>query len=242
MEKVHIGTSGFYYDHWIGCCYPEGISKRELLPAYARTFPTVEINSTFYHFPRQSSLLHWLEVTPDDFQFSLKAHRSITHYHRLDSGDLRAFIHQIKPLRPKLGVILFQLPPSLKIDLPLLDAFLSELPRGYRCAVEFRNDSWLDDVVFELLALHNVSLCINDFDRKETPWIATAEHVYIRMHGPLGRYRGKYPAAALERLAQEMISLRESGKELYCYFNNDMEGFAWENARELEALIGEAGR
>jgi uncharacterized protein YecE (DUF72 family) len=242
MEKVHIGTSGFYYDHWIGCCYPEGISKRELLPAYARTFSTVEINSTFYHFPRQSSLLHWLEVTPDDFRFSLKAHRSITHYHRLDSGDLRAFMHQIRPLRPKLGVILFQLPPSLKLDLPLLDAFLSELPRGYRYAVEFRNDSWLDDVVFELLALHGVSLCINDFDRKETPWVATAGHVYIRMHGPLGRYRGKYPEAALQRLAGEIASLREEGRELYCYFNNDMEGFAWENARELEAMIGEAGR
>ena len=241
MEKVHIGTSGFYYDHWIGCCYPEGISKRELLPAYAQTFSTVEINSTFYHFPRQSTLLHWLEATPEDFRFSLKAHRSITHYHRLDSGDLRAFMHQIKPLRPKLGVILFQLPPSLKLDLPLLDAFLSELPRGYRYAVEFRNDSWLGDLLFELLALHNVSFCINDFDRKETPWIATAEHVYIRMHGPLGRYRGKYPEAALQRLSEEILSLREAGRELYCYFNNDMEGFAWENARELEALLGEAG-
>ena len=235
MRNIHVGTSGFYYDHWIGGCYPEGISKRELLGYYVRNFTTVELNSTFYHFPRRSTVEHWAATTPEDFCFSIKASRTITHTRRLDHArDIAlAFMHQIKPLKAKLGVTLFQLPPTLAPDLPLLDAFLSELPIGYRYAVEFRNDAWLGDLLFELLARHGVSLCINDFDCRQTPWTATAGHVYIRMHGPLGRYRGKYPEAALDTLAFQISEWAGSGKELFCYFNNDMEGFAWENAKEL---------
>jgi uncharacterized protein YecE (DUF72 family) len=113
MQKIHIGTSGFYYDHWIGRCYPEDISKRDLLLFFAKNFKTVEINSTFYHLPKQSTIAHWLEATPDDFIFALKANRSITHRKKIDAvlDEIRLFIHLIKPLKEKLGVILFQLPP-----------------------------------------------------------------------------------------------------------------------------------
>ena len=235
MQQLHIGTSGFYYDHWIGKCYPAEISKRELLPYFAQKFKTVEINSTFYHLPRQSTIFHWLDVTPDDFLFTLKASRVITHVKKLKEAapEVRKFIHLIKPMKKKLGVILFQLPPQLKIDIGLLDSFLSELPRGYKYAIEFRHASWMDRVVFDLMALHSVGFCINDFGRRETPWLATAPFVYIRMHGPLGRYNGKYDSQQLASLCESIQKFIRDGKELFCYFNNDMEGFAWENAREL---------
>lgn len=235
MRQLHIGTSGFYYEHWIGKCYPEKISRRELLPYFAHKFKTVEINSTFYHLPRQSTIEHWLEVTPDDFIFTLKANRSITHLKKLKDAarDVRTFIHLIKPLREKLGVILFQLPPQLGIDIGLLDDFLSQLPAGYKYAVEFRNNSWMDSVVFELMKLHGTGLCVNDFGRREMPWISTAPFAYIRMHGPLGRYNGKYDTGQLEALCKSINSFIDNGKEVFCYFNNDMEGFAWENAQEL---------
>ena len=240
--KIHIGTSGFYYDHWIGKCYPSSISRRDLLPYFAQKFQTVEINSTFYHLPRQSTIAHWLEVTPDDFIFTLKANRSITHAKRPDRAgkEIKTFIHLIKPLKEKLGVILFQFPPRLRLDIELLDSFLSELPGGYRYAVEFRHHSWMESLVFDLMALHSVALCINDFGRRQTPWIATAPFVYIRMHGPLGRYNGRYDSEQIGALCREIDTFSREGKEVFCYFNNDMEGFAWENAQELIALCTNA--
>ncbi len=236
--NLHIGTSGFYYDHWIGKCYPETISKRDLLHYFVQKFKTVEINSTFYHLPRQSTIAHWLEVSPDDFLFTLKANRSITHIKKLkDAGkEVRTFIHLIKPMKEKLGVILFQLPPSLKLDIGLLDNFLSGLPKGYRYALEFRHASWMDQVVFDLLALHSVGFCINDFGKKQTPRIVTAPFVYLRMHGPGGRYNGKYDKEQIAALCAAIKRFVADGKEVFCYFNNDMEGYAWENAQELIVL------
>ena len=235
MQKVHIGTSGFYYDHWIGRCYREGSPKNTLLEQYAQNFSTVELNTTFYHFPRSTSVEHWAAVTPENFCFSVKANRAITHMHRLAHAKelLQAFLHQLQPLRSKLGVILFQLPPSLSPDIPLLEAFLSELPEGYRYAFEFRDIKWLDDRLYELLSQYGVSLCINDFGAHPTPWIATAGHVYIRLHGPTGHYEGKYQGEALDTVASRMLEWAGPGRELFCYFNNDMEGFAWQNAKEL---------
>ncbi|MEA3419040.1 MAG: DUF72 domain-containing protein [Campylobacterota bacterium] len=243
MQKIHIGTSGFYYERWIGNFYPENISKRDLLLFYMQHFKTVEINSTFYHLPRRSTIEHWLEATPDDFLFTLKANRSITHQKRLDAvlRETMTFIHLIKPLKEKLGVILFQLPPYLKLDIKLLDSFVSQLPRGYKYAIEFRDESWMDDVVFELMTLHEIGFCINDYARSETPWIATAPFVYIRMHGPLGRYRGKYDGQRLASLCESIEGFEKEGKEVFCYFNNDREGFAWQNAQELVELCQSTG-
>lgn len=237
MSKVWIGTSGFYYDHWVGKCYPEGISKRDLLPFYAERFETVEINSTFYHLPRKSTIEHWLEVTPEEFRFTLKAYRGITHYKKLQdaTSELLAFLHLVKPLKPKLGVLLFQLPPQLKRDLKLLESFLSELPSGYRCAFEFRNESWIDDELFILLEAHGAGFCINDFDKIQSPWEVTAPFAYVRMHGPDGRYRGRYDKKQIAALGKRLSEIAEQGHEVYCYFNNDEKGHAWENAQMLMA-------
>ena len=238
MQKIHIGTSGFYYEHWRGKCYPETLPKRDFLPYFARYFKTVEINMTFYHLPRYTTIEHWLKETPDDFIFTLKANRNITHQKRLDSvhREIMTFIHLIKPLKKKLGVILFQLPPYIKLDIKLLDTFISQLPKGYKYAIEFRDTSWMDAVVFELMQLHGVGLCINDYAQKQTPWIATAPFVYIRMHGPSGRYRGKYDTPKITELCETIKDFAKKGKEVFCYFNNDIEGYAWQNAQELIAL------
>lgn len=239
MQTLHIGTSGFYYDHWVGTFYPADLPKAEWLPHYARYFKSVELNTTFYHFPRQHSLLHWLEATPDDFCFSLKAYRGITHYKKLHDvrDELLRFIHLIKPMKEKMGVILFQLPPSLHLDMPLLEAFLSTLPHGYRYAVEFRHDSWLDEAVFGLLRLHNVALCIDDYEKRQTPFIATADFVYIRRHGESGRYAGSYSPEALGELAEKIDRFLKEGKSVFCYFNNDFEAAACDDAMELTHLL-----
>lgn len=238
---LYIGSSGFYYDHWIGRCYPEAISKRDLLPYYAKHFKSVEINSSFYHFPRQSTVEHWLEVTPEDFTFTLKANRRITHYKKLADAhsDVYAFLHIIKPLKAKLGAILFQLPPQLQADLPLLEDFTGALPSGYRYAFEFRHPSWIGDALFELLAEKAIGFCINDFDGETTPWAVTAPFAYVRMHGPEGRYRGRYDVAAVDALCDKLKTFGD--KEVYCYFNNDMEGFAWDNAAMLMQTCAKEG-
>jgi uncharacterized protein YecE (DUF72 family) len=235
MQTIHIGTSGFYYEHWIGSFYPDTLPKTEWLPHYATFFKTVELNTTFYHLPKQKSLLHWLEATPDDFVFSLKAYRRITHYKKLHDvkAELLRFLHLIKPLKAKLGAILFQLPPSLRIDMPLLEQFLALLPHGYRYAIEFRHDSWLDEAVFELLHLHNVALCIDDYAKRRTPFVATADFVYIRRHGENGRYAGRYSPEAIGELADRIAGLIGGGKSVYCYFNNDFEAAACDDATEL---------
>jgi len=240
--KLWIGTSGFYYDHWIGKCYPEGIDRHDLLPYYAGHFKTVEVNSTFYHLPRSSTVEHWLAATPEDFTFALKAYRGITHYKKLKEArsELLAFLHLVKPLRPKLGVLLFQLPPSLKRDDALLHAFLEQLPAGYRYAFEFRHASWVDDTVFALLRQHGAGFCINDFDGCQTPWEVTAPFAYVRMHGPQERYRGRYDAAAIGALCGKLSDLADGGRDVFCYFNNDMEGFAWENALMLSSSCAKA--
>jgi uncharacterized protein YecE (DUF72 family) len=222
----------------MGRCYPASLAKSELLPYYARHFKTVEINSTFYHLPTQRTLARWLDVTPKEFLFTLKANRSITHHGNPGQAAdaIRLFIHTIKPLRDKLGAILFQFPPSLHLDMAMLDSFLSELPQGYRYAVEFRHSSWMEPLVFDLLALHGVALCLNDFGRRTMPWLATAAHIYIRMHGPTGRYGGSYTEEALQALCGKIEQFGKEGREVFCYFNNDSEGYAWENTRSLIGL------
>jgi len=238
-SPTHIGTSGFYYDHWIGSFYPAALPRAAWLPHYASLFKSVELNTTFYHLPKKSSLLHWMEETPEDFVFSLKAYRQITHYKKLHGvkEELLRFIHLIKPLKAKLGAILFQLPPSLKLDMPLLEEFLSQLPRGYRYAMEYRHDSWLDDAVFDLMRLHNTALCIDDFAQRQTPFIATADFVYIRRHGIGGRYAGSYSPEELQDLAEKIDTFTKQDKRVFCYFNNDFEAAACDNALELTQLL-----
>ncbi|BDY12113.1 DUF72 domain-containing protein [Hydrogenimonas cancrithermarum] len=237
--SIHVGTSGFYYEHWRGLFYPESLAKSHFFEFYMKHFDTVELNSTFYHLPRLKTTEHWAQMSPEAFLFSLKAYRGITHYRKLSDvkEELYRYLHLVKPLKPKLASILFQLPPSLHLDLPLLRDFLEILPSGYRYTVEFRHASWLTDDVFNLLKSYNVALCINDFGKRETPFEMTADFGYIRFHGPTGRYGGSYDDATLSMWAERLKEASRTLKDIFVYFNNDFGGFAVQNAKTLKQML-----
>ncbi len=236
--SVRIGTSGFYYEHWRGAFYPEKLPKSRFFEYYAEHFDTVELNATFYHLPKAKTIEHWKSLAPDGFLFALKAYRGITHYTRLkDPKECYRFLHLVKPLKPHLGPILLQLPPSLHKDAQLLVSFLHALPVGYRCAVEFRHKSWYSDEIYELLRRYEVALCLHDFEQKSTPIVTTAKFVYIRFHGSSGRYVGSYDDAALQEWAAKIEKFRSHGLDVYCYFNNDFEAAAVRDAKRLRSLL-----
>ncbi len=237
--KAYIGTSGFYYEHWKGAFYPPELPKKSYLSYYMEHFDTVEMNSTFYHLPRAKTIQHWLEIAREGFFYSLKAYRGITHYKRLQNvqEDLLLFLHLIKPLKSHLGVLLFQLPPSLHKDIERLASFLHLLPRGYRYAIEFRHNSWYCDEIYELLRRYDVAFCIHDYQKKPTPIIDTAHFVYIRFHGTNGRYVGSYSDETLQLWSQKIDAFLHHGKSVYVYFNNDFNADAVRDAMRLRSLL-----
>ncbi len=239
MKNLYIGTSGFYYEDWKGIFYPKDLPKSKFFEYYVKEFDTVELNSTFYHLPKLKTVEHWASMVGEEFLFSIKAYRGITHYKKLKDvkEDVYLFLHLIKALKEHLGIILFQLPPSLKKDTTLLSEFLYILPAGYSYAVEFRDKSWWDEEVFELLERYDVAFCIHDFGKKTSPIVATSKNVYIRFHGTNGRYKGSYEDDYLKEWSLKIKSFLKKGKRVFCYFNNDFEGAAIFDARRLLKFI-----
>ncbi len=241
MKTVHIGTSGFYYEHWRGVFYPQELAKSKFFPFYMTHFDTVELNATFYHLPRLKTTEHWAQMSPPDFLFALKAYRGITHYRKLKDAkeELYRYLHLVKPLKSKMAAILFQLPPSLHRNDRLLEDFLAILPRGYRYAFEFRHESWNDDAIHRLLESANVALCLNDYGRREMTPHLTADFGYLRFHGPTGRYGGSYDDETLQRWAKWLKEVSEDLQSVFVYFNNDFEGNAVRNALRLRELVND---
>ena len=182
MEML-AGTSGYSYKEWLGRFYPEKLPAAEMLRYYAERFRTVEINNTFYRMPAEAMLARWAEEVPEHFAFTLKAPRRITHDKRLREaeGEVGAFLQRAAALGSKLGVLLFQLPPYLRKDVPRLQAFLDLLPAETRAAFEFRHASWQDDEVYEALRARAAMLCVTDTDEGDTPFVATADCGYVRL-------------------------------------------------------------
>jgi uncharacterized protein YecE (DUF72 family) len=177
------GTSGYSYKEWLGRFYPEKLPASEMLRYYGERFTTVEINNTFYRMPAESMLVQWSEQVPDHFIFTLKAPRRITHDNRLrdTESQVAEFLRRAEALGSKLGVLLFQLPPYLKKDLPRLQEFLGVLPAGKGIAFEFRHASWQDQEVYDLLRSRAAILCVTDTDEGDTPFVATANCGYVRL-------------------------------------------------------------
>jgi len=238
--QFFIGTSGFTYDHWRGIFYPQALQERKWLEHYAQHFDTVEINSSFYHLPRPTTCENWRKRVPEKFVFAMKASRFITHIKKLREIDepVGNFFEVIHPLGEKLGPVLFQLPPSLKKDLALLDDFLGKLPPGFRYAFEFRNKVWYDDDLFCLLDKRGAAFCIHDLPERVSPVAATGSFVYVRFHGAQKAYSSSYSDQELETWASRFREYLEAGRDLYVYFNNDMMGHAVENAKTLKSLLG----
>ena len=240
---ARIGTSGWHYVHWIGGFYPARTPKRALLAYYTQHFSTAEINASFYHTPAEKTVAAWREQTPDDFFFAWKASRYITHRKRLlDVGESVAFIFgRMAALGEKFGPVLWQLPPGLTPDHDRLARFLALLPTDRLHTVEFRHPGWYEAGVFRLLADHNVALCISDHAAAPAPFEATAGHVYVRGHGPGGRYFGNYSDEILGEWAARIRAWQAEGRPVFCYFDNDIGGAAPIDAKRLMELLNPMG-
>lgn len=219
---ILIGTSGYNYPEWKGSFYPADLPTAKMLPYYADRFDTVEINYTFYRMPTPKLVAGWAAQVPGHFRFTLKAPRRITHDKRLRPTEvaeaLRGFVTAAGELGPRLGALLFQLPPNFKKDVGLLAEFLALLPPKVTAAFEFRHDSWLSDEVYACLGDRNVALCVADSETRETPVLATADYAYLRL-----RDEG-YTPEDVQRWAATAQELSGRCRDVFVYFKHEDEG------------------
>ncbi len=218
MAKIYVGTSGWAYPSWKPDFYPAKLASAKFLGYYATRLNTVEVNYTFRRFPTEKLLRGWIAATPPDFKFAIKAHQKITHIKRLrDVADFTAdFLASLQPLdaEKKLGPVLFQLPPYLKCDLPLLKEFTASLPRQLRTAFEFRHASWFTDEVYAAMRGSNVALCQAESEKLETPDVQTADFAYLRLR------KEEYSASDRKTLARKVADLTKRG-DAYVYFKHE---------------------
>jgi uncharacterized protein YecE (DUF72 family) len=242
-HALRIGCSGWNYAHWRnGVFYPPRCAARNWLSFYARHFDTVEVNTTFYRLPRETAVARWLDETPPGFSFAVKVSRYVTHVKRLLDVEqhLPLLYERIRPLlrSPKLGPLLWQLPPTFGLDLDRLARALEHTHDGHRHAFEFRHPSWFREETMTLLREHGVALVIadrpevNDFQLHEL----TAGFTYVRFHAGTRGRDGNYSQSELDEWAGRLARFAAEA-DVYAYFNNDWEGFAVENARSLLARL-----
>ena len=240
-EDLLIGTSGFDYPHWRkGVFYPEGLPQPRQLSCYATRFRTVELNAPFYRLPTAERFEHWKTQVPDDFRFAVKASRYITHYRQLleCEASLFTFMERAGRLGPKLGAVLFQLPPTFHRNHARLEEFLKHLEPGLHWVIEFRHPSWLIEPVFELLRQYRVCHCIPVGGKVQvTEGLITGPAIYLRMHRGRGK-DGNFTPAELAEWAG-WIAANRGERTVYGYFNNDWQGFAPRNALTLRQLLGD---
>ena len=226
---VHVGTSGYNYEAWRGSFYPEDLSSKKMLAYYAEQFDTVEINYSFYRKPTVKILEGWAAQVPERFRFALKAWQRITHQKRLrESGELvEGFVDAARTLGPRLAPVLYQLPPNLKADLPLLRDFLHQLPRDLRAAFEFRHQSWFTDETYAALRDAGAALCIAESEELATPAVRTAEFGYLRLR------RLDYDSAALLKWAE---FVKTHTGEVFVYFKHEDFAAGTEYAKLFSSL------
>jgi uncharacterized protein YecE (DUF72 family) len=240
MARVLIGCSGFSYRDWKGTFYPAELPGQRWLAHYSGVFPTVELNVTFYRLPKTETFAKWYGETPAEFSFTLKGSRLITHLKRLKDveGLLEEFFARAFTLREKLTAVLWQFPSSFSIEPGRLERFLVLLDRyPVWNALEFRNDSWVNERIAGMCRARGVAMCMADWPGflRELP--VTAGFVYLRRHGEEGSYASSYSREALEEDARRIRSFLDDGIDVFIYFNNDAQGYAPNNARELMSLL-----
>jgi len=240
MPKYRIGCSGFLYDSWRGAFYPEELPHKRWLSFYMGKFGTVELNVTFYRLLKKEAFERWYKETPADFRFSLKGSRFITHVKKLKDVELplSTFFNATAPLLEKLDVILWQLPPNLRLNMKNLEDFVENLkPYPVRHVFEFRHKSWLVKKVFNLMSAANIGICVADWPEFINDLPPTADFVYIRRHGEGGSYATNYTPEQLKNDAKKIKEYMKIGKDVYFYFNNDAFAYAPKNSLELMAIL-----
>lgn len=240
MARVLIGTSGWHYDSWRGPFYPKGATLKGLLRYYASQFQTTELNGVFYRTPTSQAVATWRADTGKDFVFAWKASKFITHWKRLSpncANSIELLEDRLSLLGEKAGPVLFQLPANFAVDRDRLASFFKLLSKKRRYSFEFRNRSWYEPAVLRCLADHNIALCLSDHHDAPAPWKRTADFVYIRCHGPGGRYKGHYDITTLRAWTKRIKAWKRQGCDVYVYFDNDQKSAAPADALELRRLV-----
>jgi uncharacterized protein YecE (DUF72 family) len=241
IQVIRIGTSGWSYPHWTGVLYPEGLLPRERLHLYTARYRTVELNASYYRWPKDAAFASWRRRLPDEFSLSVKAPRGLTHQRRLFAPErwIARISAALSRLGDRRGVLLVQLSPRFEVDHARLDYFLAQLPEWLQVAVEMRHPSWHQDSVFELLERRRAAYCVMSGARLPCILRATSRVVYVRLHGPSDEhlYAGSYPENDLRWWAERIREWDGQGRDVFAYFNNDGEGNAVRNADRLRELL-----
>jgi uncharacterized protein YecE (DUF72 family) len=243
--KLRIGTSGWSYRHWLGVFYPEDLKPAKFLEFYTQHFDCVELNASFYRLPNEKTVESWVKRTPPEFRFCLKLSRLITHQKHLVAVEdpLETFFDRFRPLEEaqKLGPLLVQLPPSLRFDAAVVEDFFALLSRRHsehRFALEVRHGSWFADEALEMLERHRIAFVIaHSGGRFPYHEAVTTDFVYLRFHGPGELYASNYPDEMLREYAEKIANWQREGLDVWVFFNNDVGGYAVENAVRLRGLI-----
>jgi uncharacterized protein YecE (DUF72 family) len=240
---IYVGTSGWQYAHWRGPFYPRKLPQRRWLEHFSARFQTAEVNNTFYNLPEESVFEDWSRRVPDDFTFSLKMSRFLTHIKRLrdPAEPVHRFLQRARRLGGKRGPTLLQLPPNMKADAVRLEAALSEFSPDERVAVEFRHDSWFVPSVRSVLERRGAALCLTDGLKPSPPHWRTADWAYVRFHHGGATPDPCYGRAALATWAERLASMWPARADVFAYFNNDGRGCALRDAIVLARLAAEAG-
>lgn len=241
-SDIRIGTSGWHYADWWGPFFPKEVRKKDALGYYASQFCATELNAPFYRSPSLKAVQNWYDQTPEDFRFAWKGPRYISHFKRLlcDDYSLELLELRLSGLKHKLGPVLFQLPPQFHANAGRLDAFLGRLHSKHRYSFEFRHPTWYcDDVFSTLRRRHNAALCISDHADAPAPREVTSKWTYIRLHGTSGRYHGSYSDEALRDWANFISDCRAHGRDVWCFFDNDMKSAAPGDAVRLRETLNE---
>lgn len=231
MAQLFAGTSGWAYPSWKPDFYPEKLAQKKFLGFYSTQLNAVEVNFTFRQLVKETTLANWMADTPASFKFTIKAHQVITHIKRLKETEdfVPRFLGTIEPLAAagRLGPVLFQLPPNMKADKELLEAFLGTLPKRLPTSFEFRHESWWVDEIYDTLRKHGVALCIAETEERTTPEVVTAAFVYYRFRKPT------YPPEERKEMIERIEGHLAAGRDVYAYFKHEETPEGAIYAREL---------
>jgi uncharacterized protein YecE (DUF72 family) len=248
-HQIRIGCSGWQYKHWAASgrgsalhtapFYPPGLPQSRWFAHYASQFDTVEINNTFYRLPPPAAFASWRQQAPSHFLYAVKASRFLTHMKKLKDPEepLRRLFASARALKDHLGPVLYQLPPRWKLDLDRFERFLRALPPRRLHAVEFRDTSWYDERVYELLRRHKAALCLHDMQGSASGKRVVGPFVYVRFHHGTSRYGGRYPDSTLDEWADWLADQGAAGLSVFAYFNNDTGGHAPRDAVRLRERL-----
>jgi len=249
VASAYIGTSGFSYPHWgKGVFYPSDLPQKDWFLYYTKHFDTVELNVSFYRLPRKEVFAGWRQKAGPDFVFSVKASRFITHIKRLKDCQepVERLMESVAPLKSPKTVLLFQLPPRFKANLERLASFLQILTKNqssgqqhWRYAFEFRDESWLQEGIIQILEKHRAAVVFQDHPDWPVAEKVTADFVYLRFHGKTSLYSSCYTERELRAWVKKIRDWTKAGRDVYAYFNNDALGYAIENARRLRTLLSQ---